>query len=384
VSLKDLLACREFQSHTSPLAICLGKDINNHPVIADLTDMPHLLIAGTTGSGKSVCINTILTSLLYKTSPEDLKLLLVDMKQGIELGGYNRMPHMLIQQCITTAQHTVNTLKWLEIEMNSRYTLMREQRVNDIKLYHELPAYKSGQLPRMPYIVMIIDEVADLMQQARQDVEKYVAALSSLARAAGIHLILATQRPSVNVISGVIKANIGTRVAFRVISAIDSRTILDSQGAETLLGKGDMLFKDAMGLRRVQGCFISNRETQDIVAYIKSKNEPNFDIVLEDQILNGIPDGTAIDPLTSKGIASGERDPLFVSVLRYAVREGNSKHTLSIAEVQRIFAVGFGRAGRIIDQLSTEGYISGNNGEARAREVIISREQVDQQFGAGA
>jgi S-DNA-T family DNA segregation ATPase FtsK/SpoIIIE len=306
------------------------------------------------------------------------------MKQGIELGGYNRMPHMLIPQCITTAQHSVNALKWLEIEMNNRYTLMREQRVNDIKLYHELPAYKSGQFPRMPYIVMIIDEVADLMQQARQDVEKYVAALSSLARAAGIHLILATQRPSVNVVSGVIKANIGTRVAFRVISAIDSRTILDSQGAETLLGKGDMLFKDATGLRRVQGCFISNRETQDIVAYIKSKNETNFDIVMEDQILNGIPDGTAIDPLTGKGIASGERDPLFVSVLRYAVREGNTRRTLSIAEVQRIFAVGFGRAGRIIDQLSTEGYISGNNGEAKAREVLISRENVDQQFGTGA
>jgi len=291
---------------------------------------------------------------------------------------------MLIPQCIMNATHAVNALKWLDVEMRRRYDILSGQSVPNIRLYHDLPAYKSGQLERMPYIIMIIDEVADLMQQAKQDVEKYVAALSSLARAAGIHLILATQRPSVNVISGVIKANIGTRIAFRVISAIDSRTILDCQGAETLLGRGDMLFKDATGLRRVQGCFLSNRETQDIVAYIKNKNEVDFDLSLEDQILNGIPDGASMDAYDGSAGSGGDQDPLFVKVLRYAVREGNNKHTLSIAEIQRIFSVGFGRAGRIVDQLASAGYISAGNGEAKAREVIITREQVEGLYGTGA
>jgi S-DNA-T family DNA segregation ATPase FtsK/SpoIIIE len=380
VSVRDLLSSREFLNNGSSLAICLGKNLNNEPIVADLAEMPHLLIAGTTGSGKSMCINTILTSLLYKTSPEDLKVLLVDMKQGIELGGYNKMPHMLIPQCIMNSTQAVNALKWLDVEMRRRYDLLNGQSVNNIKLYHDLPAYKSGQLGRMPYIVMIIDEVADLMSQAKQDVEKYVQSLASLARAAGIHIILATQRPSVNVISGVIKANIGTRVAFRVISAIDSRTILDTQGAETLVGRGDMLFKTATGLQRVQGCFISNREIQEVVTYIRNRNEADFDIALEDQILNGIPDGTTMNAYDGSAESRGQ-DPYFVQVLKYAVRDGNARHTLSISELQRIFSIGFGRAGKIIDQLASSGYISANN-DGKARDVIITREQVEGIYGA--
>jgi DNA segregation ATPase FtsK/SpoIIIE-like protein len=380
VSVKDLLVSPEFMSAQSPLSICLGKDINNKPVVTDLAEMPHLLIAGTTGAGKSVCINTILTSLIYKTSPDKLRLLLVDMKQGIELGGYNKLPHLLIPQCIMSATHAVNALKWLAVEMRRRYDILTGQRVPNIRLYHDLPDYKSGRLEEMPYIVMIIDEVADLMAQAKQEVEKYVASLASLARASGIHLILATQRPSVNVISGVIKANIGTRIAFRVLSAIDSRTILDCQGAETLLGRGDMLFKDATGLRRVQGCFVANREIEEIVAFVKNSNSIDFDISLEDRILNGIPDGTTMENYDGSAEARAQ-DPLFVKILWYAVRAGNVKKTLSIAEVQRIFSVGFGRAGRIIDQLFSAGYISGNTGESKAREVLITREQVEQLYG---
>jgi DNA segregation ATPase FtsK/SpoIIIE-like protein len=382
VSIKDLLGCREFINHPSPLAICIGKSISNEPVIADLVGMPHLLVAGTTGSGKSVCINSILTSLIYKTAPDDLKLLLIDMKGGVELGMYNNLPHMLVPHCITDAARAINALKWLNIEMRRRYDLLNAQSVTKISLYHALPDYKNGRLEQMPYIVMIIDETADLMAGSRKEVEENIQSLASLARAAGIHIILATQRPSVNVISGVIKANIGTRIAFRVLNGVDSRTILDCQGAETLVGRGDMLFMTAEGIQRVQGCYLDNVESRSIVSFVRDKNDADFDIELEDIILNGMPDGGAAAAFGDGNSVQRDQDPLFVQVLKYAVREGNAKHTLSISEIQRIFSIGFGRAGKIVDQLEKAGYIGPDTGNARGREVIITRDQAADIYGA--
>jgi S-DNA-T family DNA segregation ATPase FtsK/SpoIIIE len=379
VSIKDLLACREFINHPSPLAICIGKNINNEPVIADLAGMPHLLVAGTTGSGKSVCINAVLTSLIYKTSPDDLRLLLIDMKGGVELGMYNGIPHMLIERCITSPQHAINALKWLQSEMRRRYDLLNGQRVNKISLYQALPGYKSGELERMPYIVMIIDEAADLMASNRKEVEENIQSLASLSRAAGIHIILATQRPSVNVISGVIKANIGTRIAFRVLNGVDSRTILDSQGAETLVGRGDMLFLTASGIQRVQGCYLDNEESHRVISFVRERNEANFDISLEDIILNGVPDGS-VTTFDGNSV-SREQDPLFVQVLRYAVRDGNTKHTLSISELQRIFSIGFGRAGKIVDQLEKAGFVGPDTGNSKGRDVLVTRDQVEGLYG---
>lgn len=380
VSIKDLLGSREFLQHSSPLAICVGKNINDEPVVADLAEMPHLLVAGTTGSGKSVCINTILTSLIYKTGPEELKLLLIDMKGGVELGTYNGLPHMLVERCITNATQAVNAFKWLIKEMDHRYDLLNGQRVNNIALYQALPAYKSGQIPAMPYIVMVIDEAADLMSRNKKEVEECIQSLAQKSRAAGIHIILATQRPSVNVISGVIKANIGTRIAFRVLNGMDSRTILDSIGAETLMGRGDMLFMTAKGIERVQCCYLANDELHKIASVVRDKNQAEFNLELEDIILNGEPDGSATS-FGDDGGGSGEQDPKFVQVLRYAVRDNNIKQTLSIAEIQRKFSVGFGRAGRIIDQLEHAGYVSADLGNGKARQVLISRDEVADRYG---
>ena len=382
VSIKDLLGSREFIAHKSPLAICVGKNINGDPVIADLAEMPHLLVAGTTGSGKSVCINTILTSLIYKTSPEDLKLVLVDMKGGVELGMYDGLPHMLVERCITNATQAVNAFKWLIREMDHRYDLLQGQHVNNIALYQTLPAYKSGQIPAMPYIVMVVDETADLMSRNKKEVEDCIQSLAQKARAAGIHIILATQRPSVDVISGVIKANIGTRIAFRVLSGVDSRTILDTIGAETLMGRGDMLFMTAKGVDRVQCCFMTNDELRQVTNFVREKNPAEFNVEIEDQILNGLPDGSAAGfGDGGDGPDVGGQDPKLVAVLRYAVRDNNVRRTLSISEIQRKFAVGFGRAGRIMDQLEQLGFVGADFGNGKAREVIATREQVAELYG---
>ncbi len=381
VSIKDLLGSREFIAHKSPLAICVGKNINDEPIIADLAEMPHLLVAGTTGSGKSVCINTILTSLIFKTSPEDLKLVLIDMKGGVELGMYNGLPHMLVERCISDATKAVNAFKWLIREMDHRYDLLQGQHVNNIALYQALPAYKSGQIPAMPYIVMVVDETADLMSRNKKEVEDCIQNLAQKARAAGIHIILATQRPSVDVISGVIKANIGTRIAFRVLSGVDSRTILDSIGAETLMGRGDMLFMTAKGIERVQGCYMTNDEIHQITNFVREKNPADFNLEIEDLILNGMPDGSATSFDDNGGGAVGDQDPKLVQVLRYAVREGNVRRTLSISEIQRKFSVGFGRAGRIMDQLEHLGFVGADFGNGKAREVLATREQVAELYG---
>ncbi|MDR0384243.1 MAG: DUF87 domain-containing protein [Christensenellaceae bacterium] len=382
VSIKDLLKSREFLMHSSPLAICLGKDLNNNPVIADLAKMPHLLVAGTTGSGKSICIKSILTSLLFKTGPDDLRLLLVDMKH-VELNIYNNLPHMLIPQSITDAAKAINALKWLVKEMQRRYEMLAANGLSSIVHYHSLPDYQNGTLEKLPYIVMVIDEAADLMATNRKEVDEQIKRLASLARAAGIHIILATQRPSVDVISGVIKANIGIRIAFRVLSAVDSSTILDTKGAETLVGRGDMLYKNEFGVQRLQGCYLEDSEAREIISFVRDKNPSNFDSELEDIILNG----ESVNAVTTfdssgrpiKGIE--DQDPYFVQVLKYAVRAGNKKNTISISELQRIFSIGFGRSGKIVEQLAAAGYLS-NEGDGRPRTVLISRAEVENLYGS--
>ena len=380
VSIKDLLGSREFLTHKSPLAICVGKNISDEPIIADLAEMPHLLVAGTTGSGKSVCINSILTSLIFRSSPEELKLLLIDMKGGVELGMYNGLPHMLVERCISNATHAVNAFKWLIREMDHRYDLLQGQHVNNIALYQALPSYKTGQIPAMPYIVMVVDETADLMSRNKKEVEDCIQNLAQKSRAAGIHIILATQRPSVDVISGVIKANIGTRIAFRVLSGFDSRTILDQIGAETLMGRGDMLFMTAKGIERVQGCYMTNDEIHRVTNFVREKNPPDFNREIEDLILNGIPDGS-MTSFDDDGGGVSEQDPKLVAILRYAVRENNIRRTLSISEIQRKFSVGFGRAGRIMDQLERAGFVGADFGNGKAREVLATREQVAELYG---
>ena len=307
--------------------------------------------------------------------------MLIDMKGGVELGMYNGLPHMLVERCITDVTKAVNAFKWLIREMDHRYDLLQGQHVNNIALYQSLPAYKNGQIPAMPYIVMVVDETADLMSRNKKEVEDCIQNLAQKSRAAGIHIILATQRPSVDVISGVIKANIGTRIAFRVLSGVDSRTILDTIGAETLMGRGDMLFMTAKGVDRVQCCYMTNDETHEVVKYVREKNPADFNLEIEDQILNGIPDGSSTGFDDEGRGQIGEQDPKIPQILRWAVSESNVRRTISISIIQRKFSVGFGRAGRIMDQLEQLGYVGADFGNGKGREVLITREQVADLYG---
>jgi len=382
VSIKDILSSREFATSKSPLTVVIGKNLNDDMVIGDISSMPHLLIAGSTGSGKSVCLNAILTSLLYKAHPDEVKLLLVDMKR-VELNMYNEIPHMLIPRAIKDLQQVINALKWMEHEMRRRYDVLESQGVNNIGLYHSLQSYQNGTLERMPYIVMVIDEAADLLTRGKREVEASIQSLSSLARACGIHIILATQRPSVDVITGVIKTNFTVRIAFQVSSRADSGTILNDGGAEKLVGRGDMLYVKESKSQRVQGAFIELDETRRVMNFIRENNTAEFDKDLEDIILNGLPDKNANvavgfgDADLARGKAG--QDPLFTQVLQWLVREDNVTRTASISSIQRHFNVGFARAGRIIDQLADAGYISSGGG-TKARNVLVNSGDVDNPY----
>ena len=375
VSIKDFLGTKEFMQHKSPLAVVIGKNLNNELVIEDIATMPHLLIAGSTGSGKSVMLNTILTSLLFRANPDNVKLLLVDMKR-VELNMYNNIPHMLIPEAIREVTHTINALKWMQKEMTRRYDLLAASGVNNIGLYQALPEYQSGVLDRMPYIVMVIDEAADLMARGKKEVEEIIQSLSALARACGIHIILATQRPSVDVITAVIKTNLPVRIAFKVTSRGDSVTILGDSGAEKLVGRGDMLFSKEGASQRVQGAYIDLEETRRVMNFIRENNHAEWDAELETIVLNGPPNpvggaGGALD----KGGRSGQ-DVMFNQILKWIVRDDNVSKTVSISQLQRLFSLGFARAGKIIDQLAAAGYVSENNG-SKAREVLVTRSEVE-------
>jgi len=379
VSIRDILTSKEWTGMKNPLAVAIGKNISDEIVIGDLGTMPHLLIAGSTGSGKSVCINTLLTSLVFRADPADVKLLLVDMKL-VELGMYNGIPHMLIPRSIGEVQHAINALKWMQDEMRRRYKVLQSHGLKHISQYQALPSYTSGQIERMPYIIMVIDEAADLIYTGKREVEDAVKQLAALGRASGIHLILATQRPSVDVITAVIKANMPVRIGFKTVSRGDSQTIVNEVGCEKLVGRGDMLFSKEGSMRRIQGAFIEDEEARKVMNFIRENNTVEFDPELEDVILNGPPQTHAAMGFGDGPAAARNQDPAFLPILRWLVRPENDKRIASIASIQRKFSLGFGRAGRIMDQFAEAGYVSGDNG-AKGREVLITKEEVDNLFG---
>ncbi|OOM74694.1 DNA translocase FtsK [Clostridium sp. BL-8] len=366
VFLREVLENDEFINSKKKLAFSLGKDISGKCVVGDLTKMPHTLIAGATGSGKSVCINTLIISLLYKYNPDEVKLLMVDPKV-VELNVYNGIPHLLIP-VVTDPKKAAAALNWAVNEMTNRYKLFADSGVRNMESYNEL--FNKGLIEqKLPYIVIIVDELADLMMVCPNDVEDYIGRLAQMARAAGMHLVIATQRPSVDVITGVIKANIPSRISFAVSSQIDSRTILDGSGAEKLLGKGDMLYYPVGESKplRVQGCFISEEEVEQVVSFIKSEQG---DINYEEEIIDHI--NNAADSKTSEaGEKSEDVDELLNEVINVVVEYGQA----STSFIQRKFRIGFNRASRIMDQLEERGIISEKDG-SRPRQVLITKQQL--------
>ena len=369
VRLRSLLESPEWGAESAPLTFILGKDVSGTPIVSNLAKAPHMLIAGATGSGKSAMINSFLTSLLYRNSPSQLKLILVDPKQ-VELGLYNDIPHLLTP-VITKPEQTISALKWAVSEMERRYSRLAEVGNRNIEEYN-----KAHKEDAMPYIVVVIDEMADLMIVAAKDVESLIVRLAQMARAIGIHLVLATQRPSVDVITGVIKANVPTRLAFSVASQIDSRTILDQMGAEKLLGKGDMLFAsaDMMKPRRIQGAFLEESEVKAVTDYLRTQKPDNFsynDEVLAMKVTIG---GKSGGGDTGGGDVD---DELFEQAAEAVIRAGKA----STSMLQRRLRVGYARAARLIDLLEEQGIVGPADG-ARPRDVLVS--SMDQVRGAGS
>ncbi|TYS36413.1 DNA translocase FtsK [Bacillus pumilus] len=358
VFLREMIRSSAFRDNPSPLTAALGLDISGQPVVVDLQKMPHGLIAGATGSGKSVCINTILVSLMFKASPDEVKMLLIDPKM-VELAPYNHIPH-LVSPVITDAKTATAALKWVVDEMERRYELFAHSGVREIKRFNELVKEKQmGE--KLPYLVVVIDELADLMMVAPNEVEESICRIAQKARACGIHLLIATQRPSVDVITGLIKANIPTRIAFSVSSQVDSRTIIDMAGAEKLLGKGDMLFLENGSGKptRLQGNFVSDREIDEVVAHVRKQRKPVFLFEQEELML--------------QGSAITDEDELFMDACRFAI-EQNSASTSSL---QRRFRIGYNRAARLIDMMEREGMISGAKG-SKPREVLMTLSDLEQ------
>ncbi|WP_099351952.1 DNA translocase FtsK [Fredinandcohnia onubensis] len=357
VLLKEIIQSPEFETNQSPLAVAMGLDISGKPIVTDLQKMPHGLIAGATGSGKSVCINAMLVSLLYKASPDEVKLLLIDPKM-VELAPYNHIPH-LVSPVITDVKAATASLKWAVEEMERRYELFAHTGVRDIGRYNEMVKKHDEKSGKLPYLVIIIDELADLMMVAPGDVEDSICRIAQKARACGIHLILATQRPSVDVITGLIKANIPTRIAFSVSSQVDSRTIIDSSGAEKLLGRGDMLFLENGSSKpfRVQGNFVTDDEIEEVVNFVKSEMKPSY---MFEQ-----------DELLKKASITNEEDELFFEACEFVLEHGGA----STSSVQRRFRIGYNRAARLIDMMEEQGIISESRG-SKPREVLITEEDL--------
>lgn len=365
VPLRDIIDSDEFKASKSKLAFALGKSVSGETIVTDIGKMPHVLIAGATGSGKSVCINTLITSILYKAKPSEVKLIMVDPKV-VELSVYNGIPHLLIP-VVTDPKKAAGALAWAVQEMVNRYSLFAQKNVRDIKGYNAA-LDKEGAEGKLPQIVIIIDELADLMMVAAKDVEDAICRLAQMARAAGMHLVIATQRPSVDVITGIIKANIPSRIAFAVSSQVDSRTILDSMGAEKLLGKGDMLFypSGAPKATRVQGAFISDGDVEKIVDFLKKDGEA----VYSDDIIESIEKANSTDREIDENSEDDEADPFLEDAIEAVVEIGSASASL----IQRRFKVGYARAGRIIDQMEARGIISGYQG-SKPREVLMSKER---------
>ena len=357
VQISEIISTPEFTEHTSPLASALGLDISGEPVVLDLNKMPHGLIAGATGSGKSVCINSILVSLLYKAAPHELKLLLIDPKM-VELAPYNDIPH-LVSPVITDVKAATAALKWAVEEMERRYELFLHAGVRDIKKYNEKVARRGKKGEHLPYIVIVIDELADLMMMSPSEVEEAISRIAQKARACGIHLIVATQRPSVDVITGLIKANIPTRIAFSVSSQVDSRTIIDTGGAEKLLGRGDMLLLNngASEAVRLQGTFVSDDEIDMVVEHVRKQQAPNY-LFRQEELLE-------------KAQIQETEDELFPEACEFVVQKGGASTSL----LQRHFSIGYNRAARLIEMMETQGMISGQRA-GKPREVLMTEEDL--------
>ena len=349
VCIKDLLVSGEYHKQKSPLTIALGKDITGRSVFGDLDDMPHLLIAGTTGSGKTVCVNTCILSLLFKGAPNELKFLMIDPKM-VELMPFNGLPHLLCP-VVTDAKKAAVALNWVVSEMEERYVLLSKVGARNIEAYND-------KQEKIPYIIVVVDEFADLMSVARDQIENAITRLAQLSRAVGIHLILATQRPSVDVITGVIKANLPARVSFKVASKVDSRTVLDTNGAEALLGKGDMLFLQPgkEDLIRIQGALVTDAEIERVVGFIKEQGEPVYD----DQILR---------EQQKNSLANGDKDEVYDEAVR-VIMESNQA---SVSILQRRMRLGYTRAARIIDTMELEGLVGPFEG-SKPRRILVDRE----------
>ena len=370
VHFRDVVESEAFQDSKSKLSVALGKDVAGNMEIADIAKMPHALIAGATGSGKSVCINTLITSIIYKAKPSEVKFVMVDPKV-VELSVYNGIPHLLIP-VVTDPKKAAGALAWAVQEMDNRYNLFAQKGVRDLKGYNALVEKEDG-VGKLPQIVIIIDELADLMMVAAKEVEDSICRLAQKARAAGMHLIIATQRPSVDVITGIIKANIPSRIAFAVSSQVDSRTILDQVGAEKLLGKGDMLFYPSGAPKpvRVQGAFVSDDEVEKIVSFVKSNGEATY----SEDILESIENSNKTDKELAAEAADSDddTDPFLMDAIDVVVETGQA----STSFIQRRFKVGYARAGRIIDQMEERGIISGYQG-SKPRQVLMSLEKLQE------
>ncbi|WP_283166360.1 DNA translocase FtsK [Thermodesulfovibrio yellowstonii] len=353
VRLGEIISSEKFQSSASYLALALGKDIYGNPVITDLSKMPHLLVAGATGSGKSVCLNTMILSLLYKATPHDVRLLLIDPKL-LELSTYENIPH-LMSPVITDPKEASEALKKVIVEMERRYKLFASKGFRNIDSYNQTVSFEE----KVPYIVVFIDEFADLMFTAPTEVEQAVTRIAQMARASGIHLVVATQRPSVDVITGIIKANFPARIAFQVTSRVDSRTILDTQGAEKLLGMGDMLFMvSGVKIIRVHGAYVGEEEVKAVTEYLRSQGSPDYSLFESIQI-----------PTENKEngkVNSGERDELYEAVIEYATQAGE----ISISLIQRRFKIGYNRAARIMDLLEEDGLVGPPQGAGKPRKFV--------------
>ncbi len=358
VGLQEIFESNAFKNDPSPLSVGLGLDIGGDTVVTNLKKMPHGLIAGATGSGKSVCINTILISMLYKAHHEDVKFMLIDPKM-VELAPYNNLPH-LVSPVITDVKAATSALKWAVKEMEERYEKFVTEGARDVERYNEKMIQQDRRSEKMPYLVIVIDELADLMMVSPQEVEDSICRIAQKARACGIHLLLATQRPSVDVITGLIKANIPTRIAFSVSSQVDSRTIIDTAGAEKLLGKGDMLFiENGAGQSvRIQGAFVSDDEIERVTNYVKKTAPPNYLFEQEELI---------------QQVSSEEStDELFEEAVQFVIEQNGASASL----LQRRFKVGYNRAARLIDQMADYGIISESKG-SKPRDILLTSQQVE-------
>ena len=381
VGLRDIIESYDFQNSKYKTAYGLGKDISNSPIVGNIEKMPHLLVAGTTGSGKSVCLNSMLVSLLYKSGPEDLRLILIDPKR-LEFSLYNGLPHLLIPNVITDKEKAMNAFDWLIDEMNRRINYFESLKagIRNIDEYNSSANVKSGQWEKMPTIVVVVDELNELMMQTRKEMESKIVRIAQLSRAVGIHLVLATQRPSVDVITGLVKSNLPSRIAFAVSSFNDSMTILGQGGAESLLGFGDMLYSPVGSNKphRIQGAFLKNSEVERVVEFIKANNDCIFDEEIEDQMFNRNQDTN--DGMGGNGVSVGGnanmQDPLMKDVCRFAIKSGG----ISTTKVQRYLRIGYPRAAKIVDDMEALGYISKKD-DKNNRVIFMTQQEFEEVFG---